>query len=122
MEIKTEMFRSNITKTTAVLVVAVFVTTLIMGPALSTMDFAFAKQKYKNWSDCREDHSKNWCKKYFKKHDNNNGGNKASQGIGQSQSSNQNSQVVSGGNTVGSGNNVNFQNQVNTGNNALAQQ
>ena len=49
------------------------------------------------------------------------GGNKASQGIGQSQSSSQNSQVVSGGNTVGSGNNFNFQNQVNTGNNALAQ-
>ena len=119
------MFRSNNTKTIAVIVVAVFVTTLIMGPALSTVDFAFAKQKYKNWSDCREDHSKNWCKNYFKKHhdnNNNNGGNKASQAIGQSQSSSQNSQVVSGGNTVGSGNNFNFQNQVNTGNNALAQQ
>ncbi len=38
------------------------------------------------------------------------------------QSSGQNSQVVSGGDTVGSGNNFNFQNQVNTGNNALAQQ
>jgi hypothetical protein len=38
---------------------------------------AFAK-KYKNWSDCREDHSKNWCKKYFKKDNNGNknGGNK----------------------------------------------
>ena len=97
-----------------------------MGPSLMSIDEAFAKKKYKNWSDCREDHSKNWCKKYFKKHDNNNGkdgdGNKASQGIGQSQSSSQNSQVVSGGNTVGSGNNVNLQNQVNTGNNALAQQ
>ena len=47
--------------------------------------------------------------------------NTANQGIGQSQSSSQNSQVVSGGDTVGSGNNFNFQNQVNTGNNALAQ-
>ncbi len=118
------MFRSNITKTTAVLVVAVFTTALLMGPTLLSIDGVFAKQKYKNWSDCREDHSKNWCKKYFKKHDNDKGnsGNKASQGIGQSQSSSQNSQVVSGGNTVGSGNNFNFQNQENSGNNALAQQ
>ena len=42
--------------------------------------------------------------------------------IGQSQSSNQDSGVVSGGNTAGSGNNVNDQNQKNTGNNAAAQQ
>ncbi len=50
------------------------------------------------------------------------GGNKASQVIGQYQSSVQNSQVVSGGDTVGSGNNINLQNQLNTGNNALGQQ
>src|SRR4029078_7982984 len=49
------------------------------------------------------------------------GGNKANQGIGQSQSSNQNSGVVSGGNTAVSVNNVNDQNQKNTGNNAAAQ-
>ena len=49
-------------------------------------------------------------------------GNKASQGIFQSQSSKQNSQVVSGGDTIGSGNNFNFQNQKNSGNNALGQQ
>ena len=49
-------------------------------------------------------------------------GNSASQAIVQSQSSRQNSQVVSGGDTVGSGNNFNFQNQENSGNNALAQQ
>ena len=35
------------------------------------------------------------------------GGNTANQGIGQSQSSNQNSGVASGGNTVLSGNNLN---------------
>jgi len=50
------------------------------------------------------------------------GGNQASQGIGQSQSSTQNSGVVSGGSTSGSGNNQNTQSQNNTGNNAAAQQ
>ncbi|TVP40018.1 hypothetical protein [Candidatus Nitrosocosmicus arcticus] len=53
--------------------------------------------------------------------DDDNGGNSADQSISQSQSSNQNSQVVSGGDTVGSGNNINFQSQENIGNNALAQ-
>ena len=50
------------------------------------------------------------------------GGNQANQGIGQSQSSNQKSGVVSGGDTTGSGNNINAQNQQNSGNNAAAQQ
>ena len=49
------------------------------------------------------------------------GGNSAQQSIGQSQSSEQNSQVVSGGDTIGSGNNVNVQSQTNSGNNAAAQ-
>ena len=49
------------------------------------------------------------------------GGNPAEQSISQSQSSSQNSLVVSGGDTIGSGNNINVQNQENTGNNALAQ-
>ncbi len=49
------------------------------------------------------------------------GGNSAEQSISQSQSSNQGSVVVSGGNTIGSGNNFNSQSQTNTGNNALAQ-
>ena len=49
------------------------------------------------------------------------GGNLANQAIGQSQSSNQGSGVVSGGNTTGSGNNANTQSQTNTGNNAAAQ-
>jgi hypothetical protein len=53
--------------------------------------------------------------------DDNNGGNSADQSISQSQSSNQNSQVVSGGDTIGSGNNINVQNQENSGNNAAAQ-
>ena len=50
-----------------------------------------------------------------------NGGNTAEQSISQSQSSSQNSQVVSGDDTIGSGNNINVQNQENTGNNAVAQ-
>ena len=50
------------------------------------------------------------------------GGNSASQAIVQSQSSKQNSQVVSGGDSIGSGNNFNIQNQENSGNNALGQQ
>jgi len=50
------------------------------------------------------------------------GGNSADQSISQSQSSSQNSQVVSGGDTIGSGNNFSFQNQENSGSNAAAQQ
>ena len=53
--------------------------------------------------------------------DDGNGGNSADQSISQSQSSSQNSQVVSGGDTIGSGNNINVQDQENSGNNALAQ-
>jgi hypothetical protein len=49
------------------------------------------------------------------------GGNSAEQSISQSQSSSQNSQVVSGADTIGSGNNINVQSQENTGGNALAQ-
>jgi hypothetical protein len=52
---------------------------------------------------------------------NDNGDNFAKQSISQSQSSEQNSQVVSGGDTIGSGNNINVQNQENSGNNAAAQ-
>ena len=53
--------------------------------------------------------------------DDGNGGNSAEQSISQSQSSEQNSQVVSGGDTIGSGNNINVQNQENSGSNAAAQ-
>jgi hypothetical protein len=54
-------------------------------------------------------------------YDDGNGGNTAEQSISQSQSSSQNSQVVSGDDTIGSANNINVQNQENTGNNAAAQ-
>ena len=109
----------NTRKTLLVSTAVVMALALILAPSAMSEN-AFAKKKYKNWSDCREDHSKNWCKKYFKNHDD--GGNSASQGIGQSQISKQNSQVVSGGDTKNSGNNFNFQNQENKGNNAAAQQ
>ncbi|MBA2268616.1 MAG: hypothetical protein H0W19_09815 [Nitrosopumilus sp.] len=118
------MFRSNNTKTTTVLILVALATVMIMGPQISSIGDVLVKQKYNDWEDCRDDHSKNWCKKYFKNHDDDddNDGNRASQGIGQSQSSSQNSQVVSGGDSIGSGNNFSFQNQENSGNNALAQQ
>jgi hypothetical protein len=48
-------------------------------------------------------------------------GNRSNQGIGQSQSSSQNSQCVSGGDTNDSCNNISLQNQENSGNNAAAQ-
>jgi hypothetical protein len=49
-------------------------------------------------------------------------GNTANQDIGQFQSSNQKSGLVSGGDTTASGNNLNSQSQTNSGNNAAAQQ
>ncbi len=117
------MLTLNHTKKTALLVVAVLATVMIMGPSISGINNVFAKQKYNDWDDCRDDHSKKWCKNYFKHHndDDNGNGNRASQGIGQSQSSSQNSQCVSGDSTSGSCNNINLQNQQNSGNNALAQ-
>ena len=121
IKINTKMFRSNNTKITTVLIIVALATVIIIGPQITRIGDILAKQKYSDWEDCRDDHSKNWCKNYFKNHDDDNG-NRASQGIGQSQSSSQNSQVVSGGDSIGSGNNFNFQNQENSGNNALAQQ
>jgi hypothetical protein len=117
------MLKLNNTKRTALFVVAVFATALIMGPSISGINNVLAKQKYDDWEDCRDDHSKNWCKKYFKDHndDDNGNGNSANQGIGQSQSSRQNSQCVSGDDTDDSCNNFSFQNQNNEGNNAAAQ-
>jgi hypothetical protein len=109
-------------KQSVITIVAIFAAFMIMGPVISSVDDVSAKKHYKTWSDCREDHSKNWCKKYFRNHDNDDNGNRASQEISQSQSSSQNSQCVSGGSTFASCNNLSFQNQVNTGNNALAQQ
>ena len=55
-------------------------------------------------------------------HDDDDGGNSALQAIVQSQSSEQNSFVVSGDDTKNSGNNFNFQNQENKGDNTLAQE
>ena len=61
---------------------------MIMGPSISGMNRILAKPKYNDWEDCRDYHNKNWCKNYFRHHNENenenNNGNKASQGIGQS--------------------------------------
>ena len=53
--------------------------------------------------------------------DDDDGGNNSNQGIGQSQSSRQNSQCVAGGSLGNSCNNISFQNQGNSGSNAAAQ-
>jgi hypothetical protein len=136
------------TKTNAVLVVAVFAILMTFGPATSGFQSALAtngvdSEQCKDDEDYYEDNEKA-CDKDLRlhygedydgdfgsktiddeddddQHNNDDDGNSASQGIGQSQSSKQNSQVVSGENTVGSGNNFSFQNQENSGNNALAQ-
>ena len=63
----TRMLKTINTKSTTVVIVAVLATVMLIGPTVSGAE-VFA-QKYKNWEDCRDDHSKNWCKNYFKHHD-----------------------------------------------------
>jgi hypothetical protein len=143
------MLKSNNTKLTAVLAVTVFATLMTFGPTTSNFQNAFAHygvdiDQCKDDEDYYED-NEGACDKNLKAHygddydgdfgsktiddnddndDNDNGGNgnSASQGIGQSQSSKQNSQCVSGDDTNDSCNNVSVQNQDNDGNNALGQQ
>ncbi|HKR72523.1 MAG TPA: hypothetical protein VJR94_00275 [Candidatus Nitrosocosmicus sp.] len=136
----------NTNKTTLVLVVSVLAVIMTFGPSVSNFQSAFAtngvdSEQCKDDEDYYEDHEKA-CDKDLRlhygedydgdfgsktiddddnDHDDNGDGNSASQAIGQSQSSEQNSQVVSGDDTVASGNNINIQNQENTGSNALAQ-
>jgi hypothetical protein len=116
----------NTNKTTLVLVVAILAAIMTFGPSVSNFQTAMAhygvdKDDCKDDKDYYEDHEeacdKNLKEHYGKDYD----GNFASQAIGQEQDSEQNSQVVSGGDSVASGNNINFQNQENSGNNALAQ-
>ena len=139
------MLKSIDTKLTAVLAVAVFATLITLGPTTSNFQNAFAHygvdiDQCKDDEDYYED-NEGACDKNLKAHygddydgdfgsktiddndDNDNGGNgnSASQGIGQSQSSKQNSQCVSGDDTNDSCNNVSVQNQDNDGNNAAAQ-
>ena len=138
----------NTNKTTLVLVVSVLAAIMTFGPSVSNFQSAFAtngvdSEQCKDDEDYYEDHEKA-CDKDLRlhygedydgdfgsktidddndnDHDDNGDGNSASQAIGQSQSSEQNSQVVSGGDTLASGNNFSFQNQKNTGSNAAAQQ
>jgi len=135
------MLRSKNTKLTALLLVAVFAISMTVGPAISNFQTAFAHygvdiDQCKDDEDYYEDNEEA-CDKNLRAHydedydgdygsksiddDNDNGGNKASQGIGQSQSSKQNSQCISGDDTDVSCNNISLQNQENSGNNALAQ-
>ena len=142
------MLKSNNTKLTAVLVLGVFATLMMLGPTTSNFQNAFAHygvdiNQCKDDQDYYEDNEEA-CDKNLRAHygddydgdfgsktidtagdndhdDNDGNGNSASQGIGQSQSSRQNSQCVSGGDTDDSCNNVSAQNQENSGNNAAAQ-
>jgi hypothetical protein len=52
------MFRSNNTKITPVLIVVAQVTEMIIGPQITSIGDALAKQKYSNWEDCRDHYSK----------------------------------------------------------------
>ena len=141
------MLKFNNTRTSAVLVVAVFAIMMTLGPATSNFQTAFAHygvdiDQCKDDEDYYEDNEEA-CDKNLRAHydddydgdfgsktinddddDNNDddNGNSANQGIGQSQSSRQNSQCVSGDDTDASCNNISLQNQDNSGNNALAQQ
>ncbi len=137
------MLRSNSTKSIAVLVVAVFAGLMTLGPATSNFQTALAHygvdiDQCKDDEDYYEDNEEA-CDKNLRAHydedydgdfgsktiddedENDNGGNSALQGIGQSQSSRQNSQCISGEDTDVSCNNISLQNQENSGNNALAQ-
>jgi hypothetical protein len=143
------MLRSIITKPTSLLIVAVFALLMTVGPATSSFQTAFAhygvdSDQCKDDEDYYEDNEKA-CDKNLRAHydddydgdfgsktisdddddddgnSDNNNGNSANQGIGQSQSSRQNSQCISGEDTDASCNNISLQNQENSGNNALAQ-
>ncbi len=137
------MLKSNNTKLTAVLAVAVFATLITLGPTTSNFQNAFAHygvdiDQCKDDEDYYEDNEEA-CDKNLRAHydedydgdfgsksinddeDDDDDGNSSNQGIGQSQSSRQNSQCVSGGDTNDSCNNVNLQNQENSGSNAAAQ-
>ena len=140
------MLKSIDTKLTAVLVVAVFAVFMTLGPAASNFQSAFAhygvdSEQCKDDEDYYEDNEEA-CDKNLRVHygedydgdfgsksidndddndDNDDDGNRSNQGIGQSQSSRQNSQCVSGGDTNDSCNNISLQNQENSGNNAAAQ-
>ncbi len=134
----------NTNKTTLVLVVSILAAVMTFGPSVSNFQNAFAtngvdSEQCKDDEEYYEDNEKA-CDKDLRLHygedydgdfgsktidddddDHDDDGNSASQAIGQSQSSEQNSQVVSGDDTVASGNNINLQNQENSGSNALAQ-
>ena len=124
--------------TSVVLVVAMLAAIMTICPVASNYQSALAhygvdidqcKDDEHYYEDNEKDCDKNlkvhygedYDGEYGSKNIGDEGGNSASQGIGQSQSSIQSSQVVSGDDTEGSGNNFSFQNQENSGNNALAQ-
>ena len=122
-ENKQKMLRLNITNKLTLLFVVVFAISLFLGPVASSVGDNVASAHKSEKCDSKKyykDH-KDYCKEHDdKNHDGK--GNLASQGIGQFQSSSQNSQCVSGGDIQDSCNNTSIQNQKNSGNNVLAQQ
>ncbi len=117
--------------TSVVLVVAMLVAIMNIGPVAPNYQSAFAHygvdiDQCKNDEYYYEDNEIDWDKnlrvrygegydgRYGSKNTGDDSGNSASQGIGQSQSSIQSSQVVSGDDTEGSGNNFSLQNQENS--------
>ena len=133
------------TKTSALLIVAVFAALMTFGPATSNFQSAFAtngvdSEQCRDDEDYYEDNEKA-CDKDLRLHfgedyngdfgsktigdddddDDDDNGNRSNQGIGQEQDNEQNAQCVSGEDAIVSCDNVSFQNQVNSGNNALAQ-
>ena len=118
------MLRSNKAKKLTLLSVAVFPLVLFLVPVASSIgdNVAFAHKSEKCDSKKYYKDHKDYCKEHDDENHDDGKGNLASQGIGQSQSSSQNIQCVSGGNIKDSCNNTSIQNQQNSGNNGLAQQ
>jgi len=117
------MLGLNKAKELTLLSVAVFSLVLFLVPVASSTGDNVASAHKSEKCDSKKYYKGH--KDYCKEHDDENHdgkGNSASQGIGQYQSSSQNSQCVSGGDIQDSCNNTSIQNQQNSGNNGLAQQ
>ncbi len=118
------MLRLNKAKKLTLSLVAVFSLVLFLFPVASSSTGDNVASAHKSEKCDSKKYYKDH-KDYCKEHDSENHegeGNWASQIIGQVQSSIQNAECVSGGNTQDSCNNISTQNQQNSGNNALGQQ
>jgi hypothetical protein len=118
------MLRLNKAKKLTLSLVAVFSLVLFLFPVASSSTGDNVASAHKSEKCDSKKYYKDH-KDYCKEHDSENHdgkGNLASQGIGQHQSSSQNSLCVSAGSIQDSCNNTSIQNQQNSGDNGLAQQ